>query len=93
MRHSGTTNYSVASGSIDEEKRRDLLIRSLETNVFFLEPAFALAAARYRGDSRRLRFFLVWEVSNAGTRGALLGLCAVQLPALSARILFAALDA
>lgn len=54
----------------------DLIARALEPNVF-LEPAFALAAARHFRPLRRLLFILVWRSDRSGDR-CLIGLCPVH---------------
>ncbi len=55
---------------------RDLVGRALEPNVF-LEPGFALPAARLFAPARRPSFVLIWASGNAGTTD-LIGLCPVQ---------------
>jgi len=77
---------SEAAGAFIAEWR-DLVGRCLEPNAF-LEPAFALAAARHLGDGRRLRFLFVWDWLDNQRRGALLGICPIRLPARFAPVSF-----
>jgi CelD/BcsL family acetyltransferase involved in cellulose biosynthesis len=58
------------------EAWHELAADPLEPNVF-LEPGFALAAARHLAKDRPPHFILVWE---SPARGKLLGLCPVELP-------------
>ena len=58
-----------------------LAARALEPNIF-LEPGFALAAARHFPAAWRPVFLLVWAADIDG-RPVLLGLCPVQLPRLA----------
>ena len=51
----------------------NLVERSLEVNVF-LEPSFALPAARHIPDAAQPEFLLVWESGAVDARGRLVGL-------------------
>ena len=53
-----------------------LIARALEPNVF-IEPAFALAAARHFAIIQRPRFLLVWSPSCRGLPRTLIGLCLI----------------
>jgi CelD/BcsL family acetyltransferase involved in cellulose biosynthesis len=57
----------------------DLAARSLEANVF-LDPSFALAAARHIPGATQPEFLLVWESGAIEARGRLVGLWPLVLP-------------
>jgi CelD/BcsL family acetyltransferase involved in cellulose biosynthesis len=57
----------------------DLASRALEPNVF-LEPSFALLAARHLPGAQRPEFLLVWESGVIEARGRLVGLWPLLLP-------------
>jgi CelD/BcsL family acetyltransferase involved in cellulose biosynthesis len=67
-------SLEVAAACVEEW--RQLAARCLEPNGF-LEPGFALPAARHLAKGHPPHFLLVWE-SAAGSK--LLGLCPVELP-------------
>lgn len=64
-------NYSV--------EWSDLASRSLESNVF-LEPSFALAAARHVADAGCPQFLLVWESGAVEARGRLISVWPLVFP-------------
>lgn len=57
----------------------DLASRALEPNVF-LEPSFALLAARHLPVAQQPEFLLVWESGAIEARGRLMGLWPLLLP-------------
>jgi CelD/BcsL family acetyltransferase involved in cellulose biosynthesis len=57
----------------------DLAARSLEANVF-LDPSFALAAARHISSAAQPEFLLVWESGAVEARGRLVGLWPLVFP-------------
>lgn len=68
-------NSAVACAYVDQWN--ELARRCLEVNVF-MEPAFALPAARHLGGGRA-SFLFVWERGWAGAPKSLIAVCAFQL--------------
>ena len=66
----------VEGAAAHEQAWRALMARALEPDVF-MEPDFALTAARHFNKARRPTFVLVWGTDLAGPR--LIGLCPVRL--------------